>query len=123
MDNELTRKIKNIQTNIRDLKTRQVIGGDSWIVYRTQLSMPSPASGSGQTIPKYRLDFTPDVEGSFVAKAYNTSTDRTQYGSDQDLIPDPNYFGRWYVTNGLFNGWDIMIYSTKKGTATVTVIP
>lgn len=117
MDNKLIEKIKSIQSNIRQLKTTQTIGGDSWVVYRTMIPMPTPTTGAGSAVdPVYRIDFTPEVEGPFVAKAFSSDSDRP-------MVPDPNYYGRWYLVEANYAGnWQLMIYSTKKGTATVTQI-
>lgn len=122
MDDDLIKRVNEIRTNIRNLKTTQTIGGDSWVVYRTYLDMPVSSGGVGSSNkPKYRVDFTPDVDGQFISKAYMVTTDRTQYAVD--LTPDPNYFGRWFVPSGYAVPWGVMIYSTRKGSAVVTVIP
>lgn len=116
MDNDLIKRVNNIRTNIRNLKTNQVVGGDSWVVYRTKVDFTHGAN------VYYRVDFTPDVSGNFVAKAFWTTQDRVLYGSDRELIPDPNYSGRWYYVRRVFGNINetIFIYSTKKGTITLT---
>lgn len=121
-DDDLIKRVNDIRTNIRNLKTTQIIGGDSWVVYRQYIPMPL-ASGPqpSSSKPTYLVEFTPDIDGPFVAKAYYTTDDRISYA--RDLAPDPNYFGRWFCPRGYFVPWGIMVYSTKKGNATVTLVP
>jgi hypothetical protein len=116
MESELAKRVNRINADIKDLKTEQAIGGDSWIIYRDQVSYTSLANRI------YQVDFVPDVAGSFIAKAYLTDPTRFQYGSELSVRPDPNVNGRWYVISTSFGTVDrtVFIYSTKKGTLTLT---
>lgn len=118
-DKDFIKRVNDIQTNIRNFKTNQTIGGDSWVVYRTAINFTNSYN------KLWQVDFIPDTAGSFVAKAYWTTQDRGIYGSDQEFTPDPNYFGRWYyfrsiANNGAQIAETIMVYSTKKGTIVMT---
>lgn len=121
MDNQLQNKLNRIAANIKELKSNQVFGGDSWEVYRFSSDFSRAYTRC------YRIDFYPDIEGPFVAKAYLTSPDRITYGSDRDLRPDPNYSGRWYTVWNTAAGstpqpWTVFIYSTRKGRVVITDI-
>lgn len=116
MESELAKRVNRINADIKDLKTEQAIGGDSWVIYRSQVTYTALVGRI------YQLDFVPDVTGAFVAKAYLTSPDRIIYGSELDVTPDPNVNGRWYVVAATFGTVDrtLFVYSTKKGTLTLT---
>lgn len=120
-NDDLIKRVNNIRVNIQNLKTSQTIGGDSWVVYRTYIQLPTETLSNNSVKPKYQIDFTPDIEGNFVAKAYKVSEDRISF--TLDMTPDPNVAGRWYLDQGYFVPWGIMIYSTRKGTARVTLVP
>ena len=115
--NEIVKALDRVITDMKDMKYRQAIGGDSWVVYRAETTF-DVVEGH-----KYRVDFVPDFPGNFVAKAYEVDPDRTLYGSDRYLHPDPNINGRWWFTWSPFSGTiarTVFIYSTKKGTIGIT---
>jgi hypothetical protein len=120
-NNELAKRLKRIQTDIKELKFRQAVGGDSWVVYRTELDFLHQAGGS--TGHYYQIDFQPDVGGKFVAKAYWTTPDRLTGGTE--LAPDPNVNGRFYMVDSIFGSpttRTIFVYSTKRGKIVITDI-
>lgn len=111
---ELATRLNRIVTDIKDLKFRQAIGGDSWIVYRIALDFTHAAGGI--TGHYYQVDYQPDTSGNFVAKCFWTTPDRLTSGSE--LSPDPNVNGRWYFVDPIFGSpttRTIFIYSTKRG--------
>lgn len=116
--NKLAEKLNRLINDLKDLKFRQAIGGDSWVVYRTELEYMDEGGGSNGHI--YQVDFQPDVGGNFVARAYWTTPDRLTNGTE--LAPDPNVNGRWYKVDTLFSPGvrTIFVYSTKKGKIVLT---
>lgn len=120
-NDDLIKRVNDIRVNIQNLKTSQTIGGDSWVVYRTYINMPVETANNNTVKPKYQIDFTPDIDGNFVAKSYKVTADRLAFAVD--MTPDPNIPGRWFLDQGYFVAWGIMIYSTRKGTARVTLVP
>lgn len=113
---ELQEKIRRLKEDLRDLKTVQAIGGDSWVVYRTEINY------TAQPNKVNVITFVPDDAGEFVARAYWTTPDRSVPGSDFDITPDPNMQGKWYdcTYSASAVARTIMIYSTKKGKAFLT---
>lgn len=123
--NELAKRVKRLSSDAKELKTNQTIGGDSWVVYRHEITYvkPSPAYGVSHTQPVFRIDFTPDEAGPFVANVLVSPSDRTFQADDQDIMPDPNHYGRWYDCGTIGASWPytiFMVFATKKGTLTVT---
>jgi hypothetical protein len=120
-DQELTERMSRIITDIKDLKFRQAVGGDSWVVYRTQLDFTH--LGGGVSGHYYQIDFQPDQGGNFVAKGYWTTPDKITGGTE--LAADPNINGRWYFIDSIFGTGavrTIFVYSTKRGKIIVTDI-
>lgn len=113
MDNELAKRVSKLKETVKDLKTNQVIGGDSWVMYRTKIVIPMTP------LATFQVDFIPDTEGRFVNRAYKVSAGDEAYSSySEPLDPDPNYDGRWYVTNDFVDvsvEQGIMFYTTKPG--------
>lgn len=121
---ELQDRVRRITADLKDLKHNQTIGGDSWVVYRQEATYvkPQPNYGVNHTQPVFRIDFTPDEDGPFVAVAIVAPSDRTFQANDQDIYPDPNYYGRWWDCGTIGAGWPhtvVMVFSTKKGKVTV----
>jgi hypothetical protein len=116
--NELAIRMHRVISDIKDLKFRQAVGGDSWVVYRQELVFAH--AGGGISGHYYQVDFQPNTGGNFVAKCYWTSTDKLIDGVE--LTPDPNINGRWYMVDPIFgaDNYIIFIYSTKKGNIIVT---
>lgn len=120
MDNEITKRLAGLRENIKGLKTNQTVGGDSWVMYRAKIVITmSPAS-------TFQVDFIPDVEGSFVSRAYSVPASDEVFGYySNQLDPDPNYDGRWYVTNSsgdLTVEQGILFYTTRRGRIVATKI-
>jgi hypothetical protein len=115
MNNDrLTQEINSTIKSIQDLKYRQFIGGDSWVVYRTEINFTSILGHV------YKVDFYPDTSGRYVAKAYLTVPERDIAGSDQAMHPDPNVDGRWWMAQNHVGDATIFVYSTKKGILNLT---
>lgn len=119
MDDELQKRMNKLSSTIKDLKTNQTIGGDSWVLYRTKALMTLPA---GQW--KIQIDFIPDITGDFVATAYLVSTQPTgfTYFSEPCYV-DPNYQGRWYRREGSPSAAitiAVLVYSTREGKIVLT---
>lgn len=114
--NELALRTKRLAADILDMKHNQTIGGDSWVVYRTELNFTKEPGMINV------ITFVPDIANDFVALAVYTTPDRTIWGIDQDITPDPNVNGKWYDCTFVFGSSDrtIFIYSTVKGTAFIT---
>lgn len=122
--NEMAKRVKRLSADLKDLKTNQTIGGDSWIVYRHEITYvkPQPSYGVTHSQPVFKITFTPDEAGPFVANILISPSDRTFQANDQDIMPDPNYFGVWYDCGTIGAGWAYtvaMVFATKKGTLTV----
>lgn len=116
---ELARRMNRINTDIKDLKFRQAVGGDSWVVYRTKLDFTHEAGGVNGHY--YQIDFQPGTGGNFVAKAYWTTPDLISAASM--LTPDPNINGRFYMIDPIFGSptvRTIFVYSTKRGKIIIT---
>lgn len=106
--------LARINSDLVDYKKTQSLGGDSWIVYRYRGSFSAIAGA------KYRIDFTPDHQGEFVAQLWQTDSDPAS-GTLSLFYPDPQINGRWYFIQRLFTDRSIgyTLYSTKKGSIEV----
>lgn len=115
-NNDKANRVKRLENDIRELKTNQTLGGDSWVVYRKEIQYTKTAGS------KHKITFTPDIAGDYVAVAmwfWPGNPDRR--GTDQDLAPDPNINGVWWDNTYAFGSISrgIMIWSTKKGTVKI----
>lgn len=120
MNDDFTKRVNKVVTEIKNLKTNQIIGGDSWVVYRAEVII-------GQAWNReYLIRFSPEVNLPYVARCYETSPDRVIYGSTSELYPDPNNQGIWWVPSTSVSATGTMIdttffvYSTVKGSVSVT---
>lgn len=114
--NEYVDRIKRVESDVKQLKTNQTIGGDSWVVYKYRIDyVKTPATIS-------KITFTPDIAGDYVATALWFFPDNPDpFLNDQDVTPDPNINGVWWDVTYAFSGVNrsIMVYSTKKGKVTM----
>lgn len=117
MENSFTQRLNKVVTEIKNMKMNQTIGGDSWIVYRTEVTLPVSFA------KEYRIIFSPETNNSFVAVLKRTSPDRQIYGSIVDFLPDPNLPGVWWqpyqFAGSLTVDSTYFCYSTVKGTLSV----
>lgn len=117
MENSFTQRLNKVVTEIKNMKMNQTVGGDSWIVYRSEINIPTSFS------KEYRIIFSPETNNSFVAVLKSTSPDRTTYGSIGDFMPDPNLPGVWWkpyqFASSLTVDATYFCYSTVKGTLSV----
>lgn len=117
MQNTFLKRINKVVTEIKNMKMNQVIGGDSWVVYRAEIDYTTVPSR------EYLVIFSPEVSGEYVAVCKVTSPDRGIYGSIGDLMPDPNVAGRWYRPYQVANNNQVLqtffVYSSVKGSVSV----
>lgn len=117
-------RVRRLSADLKDLKHNQTIGGDSWVVYRHEATYvkPQPNYGVVHTQPIFQIDFIPNEDGPFVALAIVTISSKAFQADEQDVYPDPNYYGRWYDcgTTGAGGSTTVMVFSTKKGVVRVS---
>lgn len=117
MKNDINERLHKVVTEIKNMKMNQTVGGDSWVVYRTEVTYTTDASR------EYRVRFSPETSQDFVAVCKRTTPDRAFYGTILQLIPDPNIKGIWWRPFQFPNGYDLtetfFIYSTVKGTVSI----
>lgn len=111
------KRLNKTLTEIKNFKTNQSIGGDSWVVYRSEIDYPIMGAG------EYIVRFSPESNNDYVAVCKVTDPDRGMYGTIGDLVPDPNIKGKWWrpyqhsgttlITQTFF------VYSTVKGMVSV----
>ncbi len=114
-DIELTNRLKRVESDIKQLKTNQTIGGDSWVVYKYKFDFVKVPTNVQKII------FTPDIAGDFVAQAFWYFPDNPDaFMNDQDITPDPNINGVWWDCSYAFASVNrtIVVFSTKKGKVT-----
>ena len=119
MDNQskFTTRLNRVITEIKNFKTNQLIGGDSWIVYRSEIDYSILPSH------EYLVTFAPESSNDFTAVCKVTSPDRTIPGSIGDLTPDPYVNGKWWRRYQFSSTTPVIqtffVYSTVKGTVSV----
>lgn len=106
-DDNFTKRVNKVITEIKNLKTNQVIGGDSWVVYRAEVIITQVWN------KEYVIRFSPEVNLPYVARCYETSPDRTVYGDTSELYPDPNKAGVWWVPSTSINSTGLQKYRVK----------
>lgn len=110
-------RLNKVITEIKNIKTTQTIGGDSWVVYRTEIDVTLAPNS------EYKVIFSPITNNEFVAVCKLTDPERVLAGEMRDLVPDPNINGVWWrpayspSTMGLAR--TIFVYSTVKGSVSV----
>lgn len=117
MENDFTTRLNTVLTQIKDMKMNQIVGGDSWVVYRSKVDITTNDS------QEYLIRFIPEMSGDFVAVCKETSQDRTVPGGTSRIVPDPNIKGRWWRPFQSNFNLDVastfFVYSTVKGKVVV----
>lgn len=117
MENSFTQRLNKVTTEIKNMKMNQTIGGDSWVVYRSEVTAVTQMSR------EYKIIFSPEVSNNYVAVLKRTSPDRVIYGSIGDTHPDPNIPGVWWRPYQFSGGVPVeqtfFVYSTVKGTVSI----
>lgn len=114
-DKRLRSKLDRLEREIKDLKLNQIIGGDSWVVYRTKINFTRDMNKS------YKVTFSPAIAGQYVAvaKLANGDGDFRLYG----LHPDQNFTNIWWAYRQLpysqVTGASIMVFSTIEGSISI----
>lgn len=117
--NTFSDRLNKTITEIKNMKMNQVIGGDSWVVYRTEATILTTWNS------EYLIQFSPEVSNDYVAVCKVTSPDRGIFGSIRELIPDANIQGKWWLpsSSATQTGNPVektfFVYSTVKGTVSV----
>lgn len=114
--NELAERAKRLENDIKQLKTNQTVGGDSWVMYKYKITY---VKTTGVTS---KVTFTPDIAGDFVAQAFWYFPDAADpFINDSDLTPDPNINGVWWDVTYAYSAINraIIVYTTKKGKLTM----
>lgn len=111
MENKFTDRLNRVLAEIKNLKMNQTIGGDSWVVYRTAVTKTVFSNR------EYRVLFSPETNNDYVAVLKVN-------GTIGEVFPDPNIQGLWwkpsYLSSGLTFTAIFFVYSTVKGTVSVT---
>lgn len=117
MEQDFQTRLNKTLTEIKNMKMNQIVGGDSWVVYRTEVVFTTSPNR------EYILRFSPESSQPYVAVAKVTSPDRVIYGSIGDFFPHPNLPGIWFrpfqFNSSNTVAQTFFVYSTVKGTVSM----
>lgn len=117
MNDDFSKRVDKVLAEIKNMKMNQTVGGDSWVVYRSEVNYPIVPNR------QYTIRFSPETNNNFVAVCKVTSPDRQIPGSIGDLLADSNVQGLWWRPYQFNSSTPVIqtffVYSTVKGTVSV----
>lgn len=117
MNDDFSKRVDKVLAEIKNMKMNQTVGGDSWVVYRSEVNHPMVPNR------QYTIRFSPETNNNFVAVCKRTSPDRQISGSIGDALADPNIAGLWWRPYQFNSSTPVVqtffVYSTVKGTVSV----
>ena len=118
MVKDLMDNIHELERETRDIKTKQYIAGDNWILHRNSRLFYR------DTTLKYKVIFRPEINADYIAilKLLRSDDRYTQ----SVIYPDKDINGVWYVYSDPFPGVpgqvELHVFSTVRGELTVQQI-
>lgn len=115
MKPDLFTTIHNLEQEVKDIKTKQYIAGDNWILHRNSRIFVRDVT------LKYKVTFNPNSSAEFIAilKMVNSNNRYT----DDAIYPSPSKNGVWYIFRDVFPGapgdQELHVFSTVPGELTV----